>query len=117
MNNPERFSAEWLANNCDPSFPFERAVQKELRRLIEVEKQHNKLRDQHPELTAALAHATERALVHKERADKMQAQLDAANKACNELAAHVDDLLKQRDHWHSRLLAEVGKRNKTGATA
>ena len=49
--------------------------------------------------------------------DQLQGRLDAANKARNELAAHVDDLLKQRDHWYARLLAEVNKRNKTGETA
>ena len=71
-----------------------------------------RLHAENAELTARLAHATERALIHKERADKLQTHLDTANKACSELAAQVDDLLKQRDHWHARLLAEVGKHNK-----
>ena len=69
------------------------------------------------ELSTALGHATERALVHKQRADQLQARFDATTKACNELAIELENVRRERDHWHARLLAEVGKRNKMGGSA
>jgi hypothetical protein len=44
---------------------------------------------------------------------QLQAQLEVANKACNELAAALDDMRRQRDYWHARLTAEVLDRSKT----
>ena len=34
MNTHARYSAEWLEKNCDVEIPFERAVKKELGRLL-----------------------------------------------------------------------------------
>ena len=45
--------------------------------------------------------------------DKLQARLDAANQACNEMAIELEKVRRERDHWYARLLAEVGKRNKS----
>ena len=45
----------------------------------------------------------------------MKARLEAINKAANELARELEKVRRERDHWHARLLAEVGKRNKPEA--
>lgn len=45
--------------------------------------------------------------------DRLQAKLDATNKACNELAIELEKVRRERDHWHARLTAEVSKKNKT----
>lgn len=34
MSAPERYSAEWLVQNCDIEVPFERAVKREMERLL-----------------------------------------------------------------------------------
>lgn len=36
MNQRERYTAEWLEANCDIEVPFERAVKVELRRLLTI---------------------------------------------------------------------------------
>ena len=35
MNDPARYTAEWLEKNCDAEIPFERAVKRELGRLLQ----------------------------------------------------------------------------------
>lgn len=35
MNDPARYTAEWLEKNCDADIPFERAVKRELGRLLQ----------------------------------------------------------------------------------
>ena len=43
--------------------------------------------------------------------DELQAKLAATEKACNELAIELENVRRERDHWHARLLGEINKRN------
>lgn len=43
---------------------------------------------------------------------RLHAQLTAANKACNDLAIKLEQVGKERDYWHARLLAEAGSVDK-----
>ena len=49
----------------------------------------------------------------RDQRDQLQDRLDATNEAANELAAALGNTRRERDHWYARLLAEVGKRNKS----
>ena len=58
----------------------------------------------HPDVGAQLVHRKQAAAELR----RLHAQLDAANKACNDLAIELERVGKERDYWHSRLLAEAG---------
>lgn len=47
--------------------------------------------------------------------ERLQAKLASAEKACNDLAEDLGETRRERDHWHSRLLAEVADRRRLQA--
>lgn len=78
-------------------------------------KQPRALLEQAEWSAASHSHAIhERDQLQAER-DRLQRQLDATNKACNELAIELEKVRRERDHWHARLTHEVNKRNKPEA--
>lgn len=101
----DHYSPEWLAENCDQERAFEVAMRRHLLRLLD---ENRALKEQLESVGAGGVGP-----MMKPQDQRLQAQLDAANKACNELSAALADMKRQRDHWHARLTAEVLDRNKT----